>query len=251
MRRIKSIHLQTHSGYHLLGDFAGTSAQAPALIFAHGLGSMRKGEKAQALEAECERRGWAFASFDFHAHGESGGTMLDLRGSRLLEDLEAITRFVTEQGHETIYLVGSSMGGWAAAWFAALYPERVRACALIAPAFRFLECQRLSEAERAQWKQTGRLRITNQWINLELDFGFYAEAAAYPFEQLTQRFQTPSLIFHGIRDDTVPYTTSLEFIDRCRATAVQLLLLKNGDHRLSAEKEWLARAACEFFLTQT
>ncbi len=223
-----------------------TSA-TPAVIFAHGLGSTRQGEKAAALEAECARRGWAFAAFDFHGHGASDGTMLDLRGSRLLADLDTITQFVATRGHETQFLVGSSLGGWAAAWFAALRPQRVQACALIAPAFRFLEWRRLNAAARQRWQRTGRLHIVNEWIELELAYDLHAESAAYHFEQLCARFSTPCLLVHGMQDDTVPYATSLEFTEQCAATDVQLHLLKTGDHRLNAHKDWLAQTACEFF----
>ena len=176
--------------------------------------------------------------------------MLGLRGAQLLEDLEVITQFVATRGHETIFLVGSSMGGWAVAWFAALNPQRVRACAFLAPAFRWLEWHRLTVAERQQWQETGRLRVTNQWIDLELGSGLATDAAQFPFERLVAQFQTPSLLCHGILDDTVPYTHSLEFMERCRMTEVQLLLLKNGDHRLNAEKEFLARSVCDFFATR-
>lgn len=228
-------------------SFDNACLAAPAVIFAHGLGSTRKGEKAAALEAECARRGWAFAAFDFHGHGASDGTMLDLRGSRLLQDLDAITQFVQARRYETIFLVGSSLGGWAAAWFAALQPQRVRACALLAPAFRFLEWQRLSESELKQWQQTGRLRIVNEWIDLELDYDLHAESEQYRFERLCERFATPALIVHGMQDDAVPYANSIEFTERCTATEVQLLLIKNGDHRLNTHKALFAQTACEFF----
>jgi uncharacterized protein len=220
---------------------------APAVIFAHGLGSTRQGEKAAAMETECGRRGWAFVAFDFHGHGASDGTMLDLRGSRLLADLDAITQFVHARGHETIFLVGSSMGGWAAAWFAARHPERVRACALIAPAFRFLEWRHLNTAARQQWQLQGRIRIVNEWIDLELDYALYAEANDYSFAQLCEQFTTPCLIVHGMRDDTIPYVVSIEFTEQCNAQEAQLLLVKNGDHRLNTHKDWLAQTMCDFF----
>src|SRR5215207_7939466 len=73
---------------------AATDASAPAVVFAHGFGSTRVGEKAEALAAECGARGWGFAAGDFRGHGASGGTMPGLRGSRLLEDLGATARWV-------------------------------------------------------------------------------------------------------------------------------------------------------------
>jgi uncharacterized protein len=243
------ITLSWPEGEAIRGNFMPTTSTqfSPALIFAHGLGSTRQGEKAQALQVECARRGWAFAAFDFRGHGDSEGTMLELRGARLLADLDAIVHFVAERGHQTIFLVGSSMGGWASAWWAALHPQRITACALIAPALRFLEWQRLSEAERAQWQQTGRLRITNQWIDVELGYGLYTEAEQYQFASLTQQLLTPSLLLHGMRDDTVPYAQSYELIEQCAAAEMQLLLIKNGDHRLNMHKEMMARVICDFF----
>ncbi|MBS1810795.1 MAG: alpha/beta fold hydrolase [Acidobacteria bacterium] len=247
MRIQEIITISTQQQQRLRGRYASFSAQSPLVIFAHGLGSTRNGEKAHALELECEKRVWAFAAFDFHGHGESVGTMQDLRGSRLLEDLKAITDWATTRGHQTIFLVGSSMGGWAASWFSALHVGRITACAFIAPAFRFLEFKRLTELERETWRQMGSLEVVNQWIDLALDYGLHAEAETYPFDLLVERFHTPSLIFHGMQDDTVSYHLSLEFAKRCTATEIQLWLINNGDHRLNAHKEMLARASCDFF----
>src|SRR5437868_1085741 len=59
-----------------------------AVVYVHGFGATRVGEKPKAAEAACARRGWTFVSFDFRGHGASTGTMLELKGSGLIEDLE-------------------------------------------------------------------------------------------------------------------------------------------------------------------
>ena len=61
-----------------------------AIVYVHGFGSTRGGEKSLALEKACAARGWTFVAFDFRGHGGSSGRMLDLRGTALLEDLEAL-----------------------------------------------------------------------------------------------------------------------------------------------------------------
>lgn len=227
----------------------------PAVIFVHGLGSTRGGEKSTALEAECVRRGWAFASFDFRGHGRSDGTTLEMTGSRLLEDLAAVTRFVNERTGGPVCLCGSSMGGWASAWLTVRFAEHeshcIAACAFVAPAFRFLEFRRLNKAERTAWEQSGRLRVKNEFIDLELGYGLMAEADNFRFDDLAARFTLPAIIFHGLRDNVVPYTVSVEFAAGCAAEEVEVVLLKSGDHRLNREKERLARAACDFFAAQT
>jgi uncharacterized protein len=247
--QFESFALTMPDGQIVRGDFqhARTNSPAPVVVFAHGFGSVRSGEKAMALADECARRGWAFAAGDFRGHGMSDGVMPELLGSRLLEDLEAITCAATKRACGPLFLVGSSMGGWAAAWLAARQPERIAACALIAPAFRFLEFQRLTTDERQAWQRTGLHRVRNEFIDVEVSYGLTMEAAQFPFATLTERFRTPAIIFHGMADDVVPYEMSVEFAAYCAAQSVEVSLSKSGDHRLTRDKEKIARATCDFF----
>src|SRR5262245_47708298 len=187
-----------------------------AVLYVHGLGSTRSGEKAQALEAACARRGWTYAAFDFRGHGESTGTLLELTGSGLLEDLALVRDYLAAEGVHHLCPVGSSMGGWAAAWFTLRSPHTVPACVLIAPALDFIRGRwaRLTEAEREDWKQTGKLRVTNEWMDAEIGYALVAEMELFAGEKLAAGLSRPMLIFHGMRDDVVPYGGSVAFVER-------------------------------------
>lgn len=187
----------------------------PCVVYSHGLGSDRLGEKAAALEAECLRRGWGFAALNFRGHGDSDGRLEDVTCTSLLEDLHAVCDLAVERGCSALFLFGSSMGGWAAAWHAALRPGTVAACAVVAPALRFPE--------------------------------LHLRSHDYPPEELASRLQTPLLVFHGMEDDVVPYRDSVELAARCSACGVEVRLYAGGDHRLNRLKADLARSACEFF----
>jgi pimeloyl-ACP methyl ester carboxylesterase len=243
------LDLKMRDGQIIRGVFVSPDAAppVPAVIFVHGFGSTRRGEKSRALEDECGRRGWAFAAFDFRGHGESDGTMLELRGSRLLEELDAITTAVAAQAGGPLFLIGSSLGGWAAAWFAARHPGRVTACALVAPALRFLEFLRVGPKERDQWRRTGWLRVQNEFVDVELEYGITSEAKEFQVEQLALEFRTPAILFHGLADDVVPWKISTDFVARATNGDLELMLFKNGDHRLNRERDKLARLACDFF----
>ncbi len=245
----EDLKLKMADGLTIRGVFnhANDDQPAPVVIFVHGFGSNRRGEKAVALEAECARRSWAFAAFDFRGHGDSDGVMLELRGSRLLEELDAIVTAVANRASGPVFLFGSSMGGWASAWFAAHNPGRVNSCALVAPALRFLEFIRLSDEEREEWRRAGRRRARNEFVDVEIEYEITAEADEFRFETLATRFCTPALIFHGMNDDVVPYTISADFIKRAAARDVELMIFKRGDLRLNREREKLARMACDFF----
>jgi uncharacterized protein len=252
-RRTEQLELKAPDGQKLRGvySWAPGDKPTPIVVFAHGFGSVRGGEKSVAVEAECARRGWAFAACDFRGHGESDGTTLELRGGRLIEDLDMITREATNRAGSPAILFGSSMGGWASAWFAAKYPGRVAACAFVAPAFRFLEWKKLRAAERREWQRTGRLRVRNEFVDVEIEYGLTADANDYPFETLAAEFRTPAIIFHGMADEIVPYSLSLEFAAQCMSKNIELMLFKSGDHRLNREKERLAFAACEFMVCES
>jgi pimeloyl-ACP methyl ester carboxylesterase len=220
-----------------------------AVLYVHGFSSTRSGEKSVALEEACARRNWTFVSFDFRGHGESTGSLLELRGSGLLEDLDTIREWLASRGVTRLCLVGSSMGGWAAAWFAASRPETVQACVLIAPAFNFLRLRwdRMTEEERNQWRETGRLRIHGAWSDVEIGYGGIEELDQFPVGHLAARLSRPTLIFHGMLDDVVPYTNSLAFLELAVHPGIELRLFKNGDHRLLPLKDTMAEAACDFF----
>src|SRR4051812_12761696 len=76
----------------LIGDVElADQGREGVVLYAHGFGSDRTGNKPAAVRAACRRYGLNFAAFDFHCHGDSGGVrMTDLRASRLQEDLELI-----------------------------------------------------------------------------------------------------------------------------------------------------------------
>src|SRR5437588_626484 len=209
MRRQESTSLPLPVGGTLQVYISYTeSPREEAVVYVHGFGSTRTGEKPLALEHACAGRGWTFASFDFRGHGGSSGTLLDLRGTGLLEDLEAVHASLATWGVRRLYPVGSSMGGWAAAWFTLRFPDIIPACVLIAPALDFLRNRWLSltETEQQLWKQTGRLRVRNQWLDTEIGYGLVEEIDQFPLTRLAAQWATPLLLFHGMQDDIIPYT---------------------------------------------
>ncbi|HSQ56269.1 MAG TPA: alpha/beta fold hydrolase [Gemmata sp.] len=151
----------------LVGDYCrGLAGSEFAVVWVHGFGSYRGGEKAAAVLKECTTHGWAFTAFDFRGHGESSGSLLDLRPSYLIEDLRYVRDFLATRGHKRLGLVASSMGAFAAAWFSRANPKSVLGCVFLAPAFGFLERRwnPLTEAERKEWQGSGRLRVKNDWL---------------------------------------------------------------------------------------
>ena len=47
----------------------------------------------------------------------------------------------------------------------------------------------------------------------------------------------PVRLLHGQMDDVVPWRIALDLAERLRSAAVQLVLVKDGDHRLSRDSD--------------
>lgn len=221
-----------------------------AVVFVHGFGSNREGAKAQALRRACARAGATFAAFDFHGHGGSAGALLDLRASRLQGDLDAVAEHLKGLGHGRLNLVGSSMGGFASAWFAARRPDVVGAVALVAPAFRFLQRRRegLTEREHAEARRTGRFVMRSAYLGgVELSYALLEEHEEFAPEALARGWKVPALIWHGMEDDTVGWRDSAELVASLPPGRVELRLLRDGDHRLNDRADELAAEALRFF----
>ncbi len=135
-------------------------------------------------------------------------------------------------------LIGSSMGGYLAALYAARHPETVRLL-LLAPAFRFAEHWRetVGAQAMANWKRTGKLAIYHyaRGTMANLDYGIVEESLRWESEP---EFPQPAHIFHGMNDTVVPLRFSQEYA--ARHTHVQLTTV-DSDHELTSALDsiWL------------
>lgn len=249
-RQSESVRLPLPNGDVLCVHISAAEPETDwAVVYVHGLASNRIGEKSRALETACAGRDWTFVAFDFRGHGESSGSLLELRASALLEDLDALSDYLAGRGLNRLCLVGASMGGWAAAWFAVRHPNVVPACVLIAPAFDFpgTHWTRLTATEQQHWRETGRRRVQNEWIDTELGFCLVEEVGHYPAEHLCADWSRPLLIFHGMLDEVVPFGNTIALVESMAYPDVELRLFRGGEHRLNQFKEEIGEASCAFF----
>jgi pimeloyl-ACP methyl ester carboxylesterase len=211
------------------------------VVFLHGLGSQRGGEKALHLERWCANRGHGCIRFDFRGHGDSDGAIVDMTLSRLLADLRAVLAWRRREfpaARRTV-LVGSSLGGLVSAWYAALHPGRIDGLLLLAPAFRLVEryLERLGAAGAERWRTVGVHRFEGSWFDFELSHEIVRDAARYPHAELVARTRGPVRILHGDRDDTVPIDSSVEFAAALGPEIVRLGRIEGGDHRLTDHRD--------------
>lgn len=204
------------------------------VVYLHGFASGPSSTKARFFAQRFATHGVGFKAPDL-AEGRFSELTLSAQ-------LRVIDRTV---GERTVHLMGSSMGGYLAALFAAAHPDRVAKAVLMAPAFDFAARwrERLGPADFAAWERTGGLPVYHygEGRTLAVGFALYTDALAHPaFPAVTQ----PTLIFHGVHDVIVPSGLSERFAE-LRPNA-RLRLFKSG-HELTDVTEAMWEDAWAFF----
>lgn len=194
-----------------------------AFAFLHGFASGALSTKGTFLRERLAARGVAMRTPDLNV--PSFGAMTY---SSMLAEIDRLDDAVRPARWN---LVGSSMGGYLAARWAELRPDRVGRLVLLCPGFDLPSRWPSMVGERAfrAWKRRG-------WTSVEdavgtrhrLAWSFLEDARRHP---AWPRAVRPTRILHGIRDDVVPIEGSRRWAED--QEGVDLVEL-DDDHRLMA-----------------
>jgi pimeloyl-ACP methyl ester carboxylesterase len=210
---------------------------APArgtILYLHGFGSSQGGQKAEHFRRAAVQAGLGFCAFDFQGHGASGGSLRELSITRNLEDIARVHAELTRRGVGPVIVLGSSMGGLAGLWYAALHPTAVRAVLTIAPALDMGRAfaERLGEQTLREWQEIGVLDLQIDGVSRELGWGYVEDLQNHTVIQLGRRLQTPALVLQGRYDTSVHWQGAVDFASTARHDSVELHFFADGDHRL-------------------
>lgn len=205
-------------------------------LYLHGYASSPQSRKAQFFRSRLSEYQ---VELEIPALDEGNFEQLTLTGQ-----LGVIERLAAG---DTVTLIGSSMGGYLAALYAARHPE-VRSVLMMAPAFRFAHRwkERMGAAAVAEWRQTGRLQQYHYGEKREVWIGPRLLDDGEQYEDYPAVTQ-PALILHGQRDDVVPLEDSLEFIGRYQNARLQVF---DSDHELGDVLEPMWTQSAPFLLRQ-
>jgi pimeloyl-ACP methyl ester carboxylesterase len=204
-----------------------------------------RGTKATFLDEFCAARGLSYVRFDYAGHGESSGRFEDGTIGRWADDAIAIIDKVADG---PLILVGSSMGGWIMLLAALARPDRVAGLVGLAPAPDFTETliwSGLTAEGRDRLAKTGRLLMPSDYSDEPtiLTRTLIEEGRRHLLLAAPIGIGCPVRLLHGMADSDVPYRLSLELAERITGSDVRVMLVKDGDHRLSRADDLALLAA--------
>ncbi len=218
-----------------------TAGTSPGVIFMGGFKSDMTGTKACALEAACRTEGRAFVRFDYSGHGESSGAFADGTIGSWTDDAIAVLDQASE-GPQV--LVGSSMGGWIMLLAALVRPTRVAGLVGIASAPDFTEelmWRRFGDDVRDALERTGVHYQPSAYDDdpTPITWKLIEDGRRHLLLERPIAIHCPVRLLHGMRDEDVPWTTAPRIAEKLLADDVRVMIIKDGDHRLSRDQDIL------------
>jgi uncharacterized protein len=202
------------------------------VLYLHGFASGPRSTKALYFRRELEAAGLQVETPDLAAG--------DFEHLTLTGQLGVVER--TARG-EQVAVIGSSMGGYLAALYAARHPEVTR-LVLMAPAFAFARrwAHYLGPSQVAEWGSSGSMEVFHYGENRRCSLSYALMEDAARYEEFPD-FAQPALIFHGEHDDVVPVEFSIEFAGAHPNVHLEVL---NSGHELTDVLDHMAARVREF-----
>ncbi|WP_423141485.1 alpha/beta fold hydrolase [Parablastomonas sp. CN1-191] len=221
----------------------------PATVFLPGYRSDMAGGKATALLDDAAAKGRACLLLDYSGCGLSDGDFADGTLGRWRDEVLALIAAVVPEG--PLVLVGSSMGGWLMLLVALELGTRVAGLVGVAAAPDFTAWGYDAAQQAALARGETVLEANPYGPEATPTYpGFWADGQARRLLGQAIALDCPVRLIHGQADADVPWHLSVELAAALRSPAVQVVLIKDGDHRLSRPGDIARLLACVADLTE-
>ncbi|MCA9914481.1 MAG: alpha/beta fold hydrolase [Anaerolineae bacterium] len=211
------------------------------IIYLHGFASSAQSTKANLFRPQFEERGFGYSVPDLNVP--------DFQHLTLTAMLERVAETVRSIAQEPIYLVGSSMGGLTALHFYDRYRDaeasRIQKMILLAPAFDFMDIrgQQMGADWEDQWRDAGSMPFFNYATGGEVPVHYGLVADIKQYDSYAVQVDIPTLIYHGKKDQSVPYDQSTRFAEGRQHVTLHLL---DSDHQLLDQTEEIFKGILAF-----
>nr|ACO15523.1 Abhydrolase domain-containing protein 10, mitochondrial precursor [Caligus clemensi] len=219
-------------------------SKGPTILYIPGFLSPMDVKKITNVEKFAREHGYSNVRYDQESCGFSGGTRETIEFEHWIEDALCMIDHVCNP-KDPIILVSSSVGSWVSTIVAQKRPERIHSIRMIGPAFNIIwkafyyyykqmsgeEQKRIDEGEYlvVNLKYGGKNYLRKDLSERSRDFEI---DTASPID-----IKCPVRIIHAVHDRDVSFETALQIASNVATTDVDVILRKEGDHRLNSDSD--------------
>ncbi|CAM9287147.1 unnamed protein product [Pylaiella littoralis] len=210
----------------------------PAVLYLPAFDAPAHDYKADSLRSYCDKEEFAFISMEWFGVGDSEGRFEHGTISRWKQDAITLIDKLLPEPYQEVIIVGGGVGGWIATLIALERPEKVGGIVGLAADPDFTEnllMRYLPKAKIAEIYEKGVAEIA--WG--DRSYPVSKELIEDAKDNLVLEgpvgglpITCPVRLIHGLNDEEVPYTVSLDLSRRVQSSNVNLYLIKTASHHL-------------------
>lgn len=230
--------IQSKDGLSIAYNFL--PGNLPAVMFMPGFFSHMQGTKALWLEKCCKERGQAYVRFDYRGHGESDGKFEEGTVSDWLNDTLLVLGHIAPK---PVIAVGSSMGGWIALLAALERPGSIAGLVGVASSPDFTQSiyeERMNDDQRKEIDEKGYIMQPSEYQDEPVIIKRKLIEDGKQHLLLNREkldLNIPVCLIHGKQDEDVSWKKSLALQKKIGTDRCELILVPDGEHRLSRPKD--------------
>ncbi len=216
------------------------------VLLCHGIRG-DKNERGSFIELakEIQKQRYSTIRIDFRGHGESTGIDYEMNISKEIEDVEAVLKYLKRKGYKEIIVLGASFGASIVSLLEYSKFNEVKALILWYGAldnYKILKTDDfLSERNRNIALKDGFYLSRNKSGKIfRFGISLFDEINKFKPMDKIQTIDIPKLFVHGLADETVDYSVSVEIYNKCENAKLELI--ENGSHTFDTNEKSLNEA---------
>ncbi|XP_023373625.1 mycophenolic acid acyl-glucuronide esterase, mitochondrial [Otolemur garnettii] len=192
--------------------------KSPGVIFIPGYLSNMNGTKALAIEEFCKSLGHAYIRFDYSGVGSSDGNLEESTVGKWRKDVLSIIDAAVARPEKVVALIGVAT-----------------AADGLVTQFNQLSVELKKEIEmKGVWAMPSKYHEDGVY---NIQYSFLKEAEHHCLLHSPIPVNCPIRLLHGMKDDIVPWHTSMQVADRVISKDVDVILRKQGDHQMKEKAD--------------
>ena len=213
--------------------------KATYIVFLHGFMSNLEGKKPKVFYKFAKKNNLGFLALEYSGHGKSSCRFIDGNISKWSKETTIIIKKFVKTNK--IILIGSSMGAWISLNQFKFFKKQIIGFLGIGSAPEFLEklmWNKFSKTMKKEIKKKGIIYLNHGDYKYPITYQLIKDGKINRVLHKKIYHNLKVTMIHGSKDSSVPVIYSRKILKIFKTNQKKLLIIKNGDHSLSAPK-WL------------